>query len=710
MSPEQALGKPVDTRTDLFSFGILLYEMCAGRSPFWGDTTGELLVAIVQQAPVSPARLNPDVPPGLARIIDRCLEKDRALRYQHAAEIRTDLKSLQRTSPDSIDASSRERNEEPLKSASLDVRTFESAARGDEKFQPRTVPPQPAKPASPRRWFLILSGLLVVAAGLLALLTRPAPEPKASNYVQLTHDGHPKNLVGTDGLRLYLGAFGDRDNASLGIMQISTSGGEPERLRVESDTLLPLDVSPDGAKILAEEIPRVGDSGQLFTLPILGGSPHRLGDLVGRDAAWSPDGRMLVYADGSELYLAKSNGSESRKLVSLTGRGFYPAWSPAGDSLRFTVIDYKTVAASLWEVSAQGTNLHPMFPGWHNPTNECCGKWTADGKYFVFQSKGQIWTLSGKGSLLHRSAGKPVQLTSSPLGLFSPLPSKDGKKLFVVGRSYRGELERGEPRSGQFKPFLSGISAEEVAFSKDGQWVAYISYPEGILWRSNIDGSNKVQITSPPLLPEMPRWSPDGKQIAFFDSAVGKPERIYVVSAEGGNPMQLLPEDPEPQRDPDWSQDGTKILFGGVTNDKNSAIRVLDLKTHHISTLPGSGGLFSPRWSPDDRYVVAAPTDLQSLMLFDSQTQKWSQLLKVRAAFLSWSKDGQYVYFLRFEVNPAALRVRIVDGTVEQVFDLTNLPITGNIGPWLGLDPNDHVLVLKDTGTQDIYALDWEEP
>src|SRR5271170_572302 len=98
MSPEQALGRPLDTRTDLFSFGIVLYEMCTGQAPFSGDTTGELLISVVQQAPVAPAQLNPDVPDGLAQIIDRCLEKDRERRYQHASEIRADLKRLRRGS------------------------------------------------------------------------------------------------------------------------------------------------------------------------------------------------------------------------------------------------------------------------------------------------------------------------------------------------------------------------------------------------------------------------------------------------------------------------------------------------------------------------------------------------------------------------------------------------------------------------------------
>src|SRR5271169_3464126 len=192
MSPEQALGRPVDTRTDLFSFGILLYEMCTGRSPFLGDTTGELLIAIVQQVPVTPARLNPDVPPGLARIIDRCLEKDRELRYQHAGEIRAELKRLERASARSIDSPSPERNVEPLAPASSRARKSAGAPRGGEPSAPRTMQPDPSKAASPRRWFLVLS-LTVVAVILLAfLLTRPLPAPKVKNYAQLTHDGRPK--------------------------------------------------------------------------------------------------------------------------------------------------------------------------------------------------------------------------------------------------------------------------------------------------------------------------------------------------------------------------------------------------------------------------------------------------------------------------------------------------------------------------------------
>jgi serine/threonine protein kinase/Tol biopolymer transport system component len=705
MSPEQALGRPLDPRSDLFSFGIVLYEMCTGQSPFSGDSTGELLISIVQQVPITPVQLNPDVPAGLAQIIDRCLAKDREQRYQHASEIRADLKRLQRDSAAEIGVSSQGSRIETSWKA-------EGASVGGKRSSLISSQPKPTRFILRRRWLLALAAVFVLLAGVFTYFwTRPSPPPTVSNYVQLTHDGQPKALVGTDGSRLYLG-FGRTINysASIGIMQMSVSGGEPIRIPAASRAILPLNVSQDGSEILVKENQGTDYTGELWSLPILGGSSRRLGGLIGQDAAWSPDGQKLVYANASELFLAKSDGTESRKLVSLKGQGFYPAWSPDGIKLRFTVIDDKTRGDSLWEVSAQGTNLRPLFPGWHDHPDECCGKWTADGKYFVFESQGQIWALAEKGTFLHRLTDEAIQLTFSPLSLFTPLPSKDGKKLFVVGRNYRGELERSEPKSARLTPFLSGIAAEDVVFSKDGQWLAYVSYPQGILWRCKPDGSQKIQLSAPPLFAALPRWSPDGKQIVFYNYSVGKPGRIYLVSAAGGTPQQLLPEDPEPKQDPDWSPDGDKIIFGSVPADNHSALRVLDLSTHHVVALPGSQGLFSPRWSPDGRFMVALPADSLSLALFDFRTQKWSQLAKVRAAFPNWSRDGQYVYFLRWLDSPAVLRIRIADRETEQVLDLTNLPTVGNIGPWLGLGPDDSLLVLKDTGTQDVYSLDWEEP
>jgi Tol biopolymer transport system component len=288
------------------------------------------------------------------------------------------------------------------------------------------------------------------------------------------------------------------------------------------------------------------------------------------------------------------------------------------------------------------------------------------------------------------------------------LPSRDGKKLFVVGNLQRGELTRYDTNSAQLVPFLSGISADSVAFSRDGQWVAYVSYPEGTLWRSKLDGTQKVQLTFPPLTVVLPSWSPDGQQIVFYAFSSGPKPKLYTVAADGGAPVEMLPEDSPEEWDATWSADGTKICFGSAPADPNAVLRVLDIKTHQVSTIPDSRGFFSARWSPDGRFLVAMPFQSRSLMLFDFAMQKWEEIAKISMGFPNWSKHSDYVYFLHEEDQPSVMRVRIRDRKVERVADLKNFRQGGFYGVWLGLAPDDSPLLLRDTGTQDIYALDWK--
>jgi Tol biopolymer transport system component len=349
-----------------------------------------------------------------------------------------------------------------------------------------------------------------------------------------------------------------------------------------------------------------------------------------------------------------------------------------------------------------------MTPGWHDSDDECCGKWTADGEYFVFQSSGQIWALPRSGALFHYQP-EPIPLTSSPLSLSSPLPAKDGKKLFVVGQSYRGELTRYDLKSRQLAPFLGGISGEFVAFSRDGEWVAYVSYPEGTLWRSRLDGSGRQQLTYPPMYPVLPRWSPDGKKILFFEFAVSpqKPARIYEIAAEGGSPQLLMANDGRQQLDPNWSPDGRKIVFGSQSNDPSSTIRILDLASHQVSTLPGSEGLYSPRWSPDGRYVAAFSGDSTRILLFHFDTGKWTELAQGNFGWLNLSRDGENIYTLDTKQN-AVVRIRMSDKKAEQILDLKNFATAGRYGGTLALTPDDSVLLLRNTGSQDVYSVEWQ--
>ena len=432
-----------------------------------------------------------------------------------------------------------------------------------------------------------------------------------------------------------------------------------------------------------------------------------MGNIVGQYARWSPDGKMLAYSSGGDLFTAKDDGSEPRNLISLKDQFglFGLVWSPDGTHLRFDN-RWSNPNPSTWEVSADGTGLHLMFPGWHNPASECCGTWTAGGKYFLFLSQNQIWALPRKGSFLRRDP-KPIQLSSSPMSLSSLLPSKDGKKLFMVGETIHGELMRYDVKSGQFAPFLGGISAECPAFSQDGQWVAYVSYPEGILFRSKADGSERLQLTYPPNYAYKPRWSPDGKSLVFSAWVKNNPSKVAEISRDGGPPSTLIPEDWTGE--PSWSPDGNQVLFGGKGHDVTSQIRILDLVTRQVSMVPGSQGLFSPVWSPNGRYIGAFTGDSQALMLFDFETKKWSELARGSIGWPNFSKDGKYIYVIDFKGTTALLKTRISDHSTERIAIPKNFSGTGQFGFALALASDDSPLLLRDAGSYDVYALDWAD-
>ena len=692
MSPEQVRAKELDARTDLFSFGAVLYEMATGALPFQGESSGVIFKAILDSAPASALRFNPTIPPKMEDIINKALEKDRNLRYQGAGEMRADLQRLKRDTDSGRSG--------VISGTQAAVPPAMAATSGSISG----AVPAPSRSNRKLRAF-VSGGAALIGMALAYIAARPLPIPSVSGYVAITHDGNRKGIVGTDSSRLYLGEFSTEGNL---FGQVSVNGGEVARVPLPSATMAQLAVSPDGSTLLAGDwVGQTAFHGPLWAVPVLGGSPRRLGNAAAQVADFSPDGQTIAYGDFNDLDLINSDGTGQRKLVSLPDLVFDPAFSPDGSMIRFRVAGTLFGEGALWEVSIDGKNLHPLLPNWRNPPRACCGRWTADGQYFVFGSQGNIWALSEKRSLFGRSVSEPVQLTSGPMAFGNPMPSRDGKKLFVVGVLSHGELSRYDVKSQQFSPFLGGISADSVSFSKDGQWVAYTAYPESTLWRSKADGTERLQLTYPPMIALLPRWSPDGKQLAFYELVQGQNATLRTISVDGGTSTEQLPENPESKLDADWSADGTKIVFGNGPANPDSSVRLLDLNTHQLSTMPDSKGLYSPRWSPDGRYIAAMNFDSRILMLFDFQNQKWQELARVTMGFPNWSRNSDYVYFLHEEDHPSVMRVHISDHKVETVADLKHFRQAGYWSVWLGMAPDDSPLLLRDTGTQEVYALDW---
>ena len=701
MSPEQALGEELDARTDLFSFGVVLYEMATGRRAFDGATSAAVFDAILHKAPVSPVTLNPGTPVELERVINKALEKDRDLRYQVASEMRADLKRLRRESD-----------------------SQRSAAAS-------TLPPAVEASASrPRRSPGVQSMGWALAAGVLAaaVILRPAaPAPRVADVVQLTNDvrmkaaaftGLPDPLV-TDGSRIY---FMRLSFPTADLEQVSVEGGEPAAVPVPLVAWTLADISPAHSELLllgfADTPGEPVDAGLLWAMPLPAGQARRIGSLTGVDAAWSPDGAELVVARESELDRASADGSNLRKIAAVNGRPLWPRWSPDSKTIRFTLYDSKLNARSLWEVASDGTRLGPLLAGWDTPPTECCGSWTPGGEYYVFQSARSgtpnIWAIREKAPFWQKVSREPVRLTFGQFSAQAPLASRDGKRLFFIGSLPRSEILRLDSKSHEAVPFLPGLSTEGLAFSQDGRSLAYIAYPERTLWRAAANGADHRQLTFPPMRCLLPRWSPDGKTIAFAAQMPGQPWKAYLIPAETGSVEELVPGGGE-SLDPTWSPDGRTLALGltseSARGTKANALHLIDLKTRQVTDLPDSAGLFSPRWSPDGRYILAMTDDYLKIALFDVASRKWEDLIAARAGYPEWSKDGKYVYYSNpFDNQTPFYRVRVSDRKLERLANLADYGelATGRFGVWTGLGPDDSLLASRDISVQEIYAIEWQ--
>jgi len=569
-----------------------------------------------------------------------------------------------------------------------------------------------------RIWLIPAAIFAIVLVAAFWHMRRPLPQLRLSEYSQITHDARRKNVFGTDGASLYLNFYPD----SHPVARVSVSGGEIVRVPIPLKNPWLDDASPVSSALLVESDD--GNPNGLWSVGAFGGSLRHLIDGEFSSAAWSPDGKSVAYSTvNGDVSVIQSDGTGQKTLANLpyTASSVLQerlAWSPDGRTIRFDR------NSKIFEVAANGSGLHQLLPNWRPNSWMCCGQWTPDGKSYIFLSwdaplpnyplfpPSQIWVLDQRSQSLRHAPTEPYQLTSGPMRWGRPILSVDGKKVFGRGVILNGELVRLDASSHQLQPYLGGISAEAVSFSPDGKFIAYVTYPEGILWRANRDGSSPMQLSDPPLYPILPRWSPDSSQILFSQQEGENDSRIFIVSAQGGRPRPLLPEFNDSNASGSWSPDGRQVVFDAwepAAGSRKHAIRILDLGSRQIMKIPGE--MAAPSWSPDGKSLAALASGTGALTLYDFEMKKWSTLTNSRIDFPTWSRDSKFIYFSLASEDQGIYRIRSTGGKVERILDLKGFRFASvfEFETWFGLDPDDQLMLQRDIGGDDIYALSLEE-
>ncbi len=563
---------------------------------------------------------------------------------------------------------------------------------------------------------VLAGGVAILALALGYWFVRPLPVPAVRGHQALTHDGREKRgPLLTDGPRLY---FGEKVDGKWMLAVVPTEGGDVSLLPLPLSDVRISDIARDRSDLVGwEPIPR-SEGGRLLVWPVASGAPEILDGLRGILPTWSPDGVSIAYSDGIHtLFAAGRHGESPRKVASVEGQPADPRWSPDGKFLRFSQRDARSEVASLWEVPAAGGQPRPLLPGWKYSAGR--PTWTADGSYSLFASGPagvpDVWARRENCNPFRWRCREPLRITAGLGDIVSQLPSRDGKKLFVLGGAYKRELLRYDLKSGTFAPYFPTAIASDVDFSPDGKWVVYARLPERTLWRSRLDGSDAAPLTVSGAEAYSPHWSADGKQIAYMSISPQNQYKACIIAADGGQPQQAVQGAGE-EGVPTWSRDGNFLVFGDtlhVGHASKMAIHLLDLRNHELSTLPGSAGLWTPRWSPDGRYIAALALGDEakgqlavcpSILLFDLKARRWATLVKISPIVnLAWSRDSQYIYFIASGSALELYRVRVGTKRLEHLSSY--IASQGGGGDWIGVTPDGSPLVMRDTIIDEVYAL-----
>ncbi|MFI5170134.1 MAG: protein kinase [Vicinamibacterales bacterium] len=642
MSPEQASGGKLDARSDVFSFGTMLYEMLTGRRAFAGGTVEEILAAVLRQDPAPPGDLVRDVPKELEKLVLRCLRKDRERRFQHMGDVKVLLQEI--------------------------AEDLDSAPAGQ------------ALPSSSRRGWMVLAGLavaLVLAAGLLWLrpgrtalpAQRLVPLTATSgteSWPSLTPDGN-QVAFSWEGEQPGAGVAPDRD---IWLKMIGAS--ETRRLTSgPADDWTP-SVSPDGSQIAFFRAPRESLTGTIHLVSPLGGADRKLSDAPAAfsQLSWSPDGRWLAArarAPGETargaggIQLIPLEGGEPRVVTAPEAPGYdiHPAFSPDGRRLAYSSCPSEIVPpCHLYVVDLTG-DFAPSGPP-RKLTRQPGGihgvAWTRDGRTILYGQSPLNIAGSGMGSHLWRVDARgehaPERIEVARQGAFAPASVATKDRLVFAQDRVDFDIHRFE-RDGPAGPVVASSYADySPSFSPDGRRIAYESSRSGEsqeIWLSNPDGSNPVQLTrGPGSWQGTPRFSPDGRRIVFESRGADGYADVWVIDVDGGTPRQVT-HGPRSEGAASWSRDGRFMYY---REDRPEGGR-------DIWRVPDAGGV-AERLTHDGGFMARESADGRTLYFTRADRRLLSRPVAggpervvadcVNARTLADGPDG--IYYIGCAANP----------------------------------------------------------